>query len=92
MKKDGTQARMRVAKEAERLAWSQWEAFPVPVGTPVSVTKDDGSRVATKTRSNPWKLSSGTPVVMVEGISGGYLLTRVHVLPPSAPAAPDPSR
>lgn len=92
MAKDSMQARINAAKEAELLAWSQWEAFPVPVGTLVSVTKDDGSRVVTKTRSNPWKLGGGTPVVMVEGISGGYLLTRVHVLPPSAPPVSGPSR
>ena len=47
-----------------------------PIGTEVAVALDDGSIKQTKTRSEAW-LASGTPVVMVEGIQGGYLLSRV---------------
>lgn len=50
----------------------------VPVGTPVVVTKDDGSEFVTKTRSYPWMLCS-TPVILVEGITGGYALERVRL-------------
>lgn len=54
-----------------------------PIGTPVNVRKDDGSVLATRTRSEAWTLGASchgpghTAVVMVEGISGGYLLDRV---------------
>jgi hypothetical protein len=50
-----------------------------PIGTEVTVTLDDGAVKQTKTRSEAW-LASGTPVVMVEGISGGYMLSRVAVM------------
>jgi hypothetical protein len=56
----------------------------VPEGTPVIVTKDDGSEFHTKTRSIPWMLGASsqhlghTAVIMVEGISGGYGLWRVR--------------
>ena len=49
-----------------------------PVGQPVTVLKDDGTSVVTKTRSPAWALPSGPAVVMVDGIAGGYLLTRVQ--------------
>lgn len=47
-----------------------------PLGTAVTVTKDDGSRVDTVTRSAPWKLGD-TWVLLVVGINGGYALARV---------------
>lgn len=47
-----------------------------PIGTPVMVTKDDGERVPTRTRSGPWQLG-GTWVLLVDGISGGYALARI---------------
>lgn len=56
----------------------------VPEGTPVIVTKDDGSEFHTKTRSCPWMLGASsrdpghTAVILVEGISGGYGLWRVR--------------
>ncbi len=52
-------------------------AKDAPVGTRVLVLKDNGSTVRTKTRSVPWQLSGHTWVVAVDGISGGYALTRV---------------
>lgn len=57
----------------------------VPDGTPVIVTKDDGSEVKTKKRSIPWMLGASsrdpghTAVMMVEGISGGYGLWRIRL-------------
>jgi hypothetical protein len=47
-----------------------------PIGTAVTVTKDDGSQVATRTRSAPWKLNR-TWVILVDGISRAYALARV---------------
>ena len=47
-----------------------------PIGTPVTVTKDDGAQVDTLTRSAPWKLGD-TWVILLEDISGGYALARV---------------
>ena len=51
-----------------------------PVGTRVSVRRDDGTVTRTKTRSRAWVLAGVCPVVMVEGIRGAYLLSRVTVL------------
>lgn len=64
----------------------------VPDGTPVIVTKDDGSEFKTKKRSSPWMLGADnrdpsdpthspghTAVMMVEGISGGYRLWRIRL-------------
>lgn len=49
------------------------------IGTAVMVRLDDGSDFATITRSEPWKLGHGEWVVKVEGISGGYLLSRIRL-------------
>jgi hypothetical protein len=43
----------------------------------VTVKKDNGDIVKTKTRSNAFLASDGTPVIFLEGISGYYLLDRV---------------
>ena len=51
-----------------------------PVGTRVSVRRDDGTVTRTKTRSRAWVLAGVCPVVMVEGIRGAYLLSRVTVI------------
>jgi hypothetical protein len=49
-----------------------------PIGQPVTVTKDDGTRVETLTRSEPWTLANGTWVILLDGISGCYALARVE--------------
>lgn len=49
-----------------------------PVGTPCTVEMDSGEIRATKTRSSAWMLSGHTAVVMLDGISGAYLLSRVR--------------
>lgn len=51
-----------------------------PVGTPVAVTQDNGSIVTSKTRSEAWVMGGHTAVVMYEGRSGGYLLSRFRAL------------
>lgn len=47
------------------------------IGTPVLVRRDDGTLLDTVTRSEPWQLGGGTWVVAVQGIAGGYALSRV---------------
>lgn len=54
------------------------------VGTEVVVTKDDGSKVSTKTRSEAYMLGAcrdypgHTAVILLEGINGCYMLERVR--------------
>ena len=64
-------------RAVEQRAFKAWKH---PSGTAVVLTHDDGSELRTRTRSEPWKLGDGTPVVLVEGKSGGYLLTRVRAV------------
>lgn len=52
-----------------------WEA---PIGAEVFVTRDDGLEQPTVTRSAPWMLHT-IPVILLEGISGGYALSRVRL-------------
>lgn len=56
--------------------------IPVPVnlasGTPILVVEDAGCGITeTKTRSEPWMASSDHWSVLLEGRSGGFLLSRV---------------
>lgn len=66
-----------------------FDAWTHPVGTIVDVTRDNGDVERTRTRSLPWMLGASdgstghTPVIMLDGISGGYLLTRVRVVQPA---------
>lgn len=48
-----------------------------PVGSDVSVRKDNGEAILTKTTSAAYVLSGHTAVVMLADISGCYLLSRV---------------
>ena len=50
------------------------------VGDAVTRTDDHGVKHATRTRSEAYLLSGHTPVVMVEGVTGCYLLSRVTVV------------
>jgi hypothetical protein len=68
---------MHVMKRGTIAAVNRWNKNHPPE-TPVVLTKDDGSEVETKTRSGAWLLGGHTAVVMVEGISGCYLLERVR--------------
>ncbi len=51
----------------------------ISAGTSVDVRLDDGTIWRTKTRSEPWQLGHGDWVVLLEGKSGGYSLSRVMV-------------
>ncbi len=48
-----------------------------PIGQMVTVTQDDGSAIDSYTRSAPWRLDSGTWVILVAGFAGCYALARV---------------
>lgn len=48
-----------------------------PAGTEVMLLDDAGLTHVTKTRSSAWDLGYGPPVVLVEGRSGGYDLSRI---------------
>lgn len=54
-----------------------WNEVIAP-GTRVIVIKDNGDEVKTKTRSEAWLVGGHTPVVLLDGISGGYDLSRVR--------------
>lgn len=41
-----------------------------PIGTQVEYTEDNGSTTTTYTRSDPWVLPSGHPVILIVGRSG----------------------
>lgn len=47
-----------------------------PIGTAVDVTRDNGSVERTKTRTEAYIMSGRSSVVMLESISGCYLLSR----------------
>lgn len=48
-----------------------------PVGSPVTVVKDLGERMVTKVKYQAVILGGHTPIVWLDGISGGYALSRV---------------
>jgi hypothetical protein len=54
-----------------------WNAC-FPPGTEVDLVEDGGKKVTrTRTRSQAWQTSDGSPLVLVEGRSGGYTLSRI---------------
>ena len=69
-------ARRQDAAQREADAWNA--AHPPRV--PVIVTLDNGAQVATFTRSIAWRICDHASV-LVDGISGGYLLSRCRVDP-----------
>ena len=60
----------------------QVDAWTHPIGTPVAVRRDSGTVLETVTTSPAWLLGGHTAVIMVDGISGAYLLERVRVREP----------
>lgn len=66
---------MRTPAGQKRLV-ERWK--DTPVGTEVLVRKDDGTEVATRTRSGPELLGGHTAVIWLEGIGGCYSLGRVR--------------
>lgn len=53
-----------------------------PVGTPVRYHPIIGDKkfITSKTRSEAWELGDGTPVVKIEGRTGGVLLEAIDVI------------
>lgn len=51
-----------------------------PSGTPVIYIDDFGVPCQTVTRSEVWELGDGSPVVLLRGRTGGFILERVFVL------------
>ena len=49
-------------------------------GDTVQVTRDDGTKEIRAVTSDPWQLGGHTWVVMLEGISGCYQLSRCRKL------------
>lgn len=82
-------ARTRIAlADKQRKLVDQWNAQH-PAGTAVTVRKDDGSEIQTKTRSEAAMLGGHTAVIWLDGMSGCYLLERVTLLAPGpCPLAP----
>lgn len=48
-----------------------------PVGTAVTLKRDNGQIMDTKTRSTAYVSDAGYPVIFLEGVTGYYLLDRV---------------
>jgi len=65
------------SEKKQAMTADQWNAA-YKSGQPVIVKLDTGKMWATKTRSEAWNLGHGQPVVMLEGRSGGYDLSRVR--------------
>lgn len=60
------------------LTAEQWN-FYYPAGTLVAVQRGPAERRVTRTRSLAWELGHGTPVVLVDGYTGGIALKRLTV-------------
>ncbi len=69
--------RLGADRRREKRAFDRWKA---PIGSACELTDDFGRKMLTTTRSMPWKLGDGTPVILVDGKVGGYLLTRIKVV------------
>jgi len=67
-------------KQKERLNQALVENWNLkhPVGTKVTVTKDDGTVIDSETTSEAQVLGGHTPVIWLEGIRGCYALDRVR--------------
>lgn len=74
------------SQERDVKAWNR----DYPEGTPVYVVKDLGEVLETATRSVAWMAGGAHAMVLVDGISGGYILSRVRPRMPMAPPAPPP--
>jgi len=61
-------------KKRELKAWNK----EFPVGTCVIVTKDLREQFRTVIRSKGWLLENGYPLVLVNGIRGGYSISRIR--------------
>jgi hypothetical protein len=52
-----------------------------PKGTRVILTLSDDSKMETRTRSQAWNLGHGVPVVLIDGKTGGWELSRLAPSP-----------
>jgi hypothetical protein len=57
------------------------DLWPHPVGTTVTLRRDDGSTFDTRTRSSADLLGGHSWVIWLEGVRGCVLLERVQVRP-----------
>lgn len=55
----------------------EWNAA-CPVDTAVEVTLDDGKIMKSRTTTPAWVMGGHSAMVTVDGISGGYMLSRVR--------------
>jgi len=67
----------RTPGQLKAKAESQVRNWKHPIGTHVTVHRDNGGVLHTVTRSDPWVMEGHSAVIMVKGISGGYALERV---------------
>jgi hypothetical protein len=63
-------------RKRKAMTAAEWNAQHKP-GIGVLVRLDGGALKQTRTRSEAWELGHGQPVILLEGISGGYDLARV---------------
>ena len=63
--------------QAARALYRKWA--DVPVGTDVSVHRDNGERLETVTTSEPFLLKNAYALVQVKGIPGNVRLSRVKL-------------
>jgi hypothetical protein len=64
-------------KRTKQQAIDAEKAAALTVGQEVDLVLDNGAKMRTRTRSEPWQLGHGAWVVMVEGKTGGWALERV---------------
>lgn len=65
-----------MASEWEEVLCARWNAL-WPAGSEIELVNDFGKVEATRTRSEAWQLGHGAIVVLVEGRTGGYDLSRI---------------
>lgn len=68
------QQKQEAKAQAECDRWNELN----PEGSSVTLTKDSGTVMHTKTRSAAYVCASGYAVIFLEGVSGYYLLDRVE--------------
>jgi hypothetical protein len=80
--RDRHEVRMDNERKRQRQLLEEWKH---PEGTRCVVRLDDGTERATVTRSRAWMLGASssheghTAVVLLDGISGAYMLSRVRL-------------
>lgn len=80
---------LRAMRPTEKDLQQQVDAFNrahPEIGTAVSVVRDNGTATLTTTRSAAFVMNGHSAVIMLEGISGCYLLSRVSAIGAVLPA------